>query len=57
MVGEAADVAEAGVAAMAAGNRTVTPGLANRLSALGGRLAPRSLLLPAIDRAMDAFGS
>ena len=57
VVGEAADVAEAGVAAMAAGNRTVTPGLVNQLSALGGRLAPRSLLLPAIDRAMDAFGS
>jgi uncharacterized protein len=56
VVGEAADVAEAGVAAMAAGDRTVTPGLVNQLSALGGRLAPRSLLLPAIDRAMDAFG-
>jgi hypothetical protein len=56
-VGEAADVAEAGVAAMVAGDRTVTPGLVNQLSALGGRLAPRSLLLPAIDRAMDAFGS
>jgi uncharacterized protein len=57
VVGEAADVAEAGVAAMAAGDRTVTPGLINQLSALGGRLAPRSLLLPAIDRAMDVFGS
>jgi short-subunit dehydrogenase len=56
VVGEAADVAEAGVAAMAAGHRTVTPGLVNQLSALGGRLAPRSLLLPTLHRAMDVFG-
>ena len=54
-VGEAADVAEAGVAAMTAGDRTVVPGLANQLSAAGGRLAPRSLLLPAVNTAMDWF--
>ena len=54
-VGEAADVAEAGVAAMAAGDRTVVPGLVNQLSAAGGRLAPRSLLLPAVNTAMDWF--
>ncbi|MEJ2870884.1 SDR family NAD(P)-dependent oxidoreductase [Actinomycetospora sp. OC33-EN08] len=56
VVGEAADVAEAGVAAMAAGHRSVVPGLVNQLSAAGGRLAPRTLLLPAINTAMDWFG-
>jgi uncharacterized protein len=54
-VGEAVDVAEAGVAAMAAGHRSVVPGLVNQLSAAGGRLAPRSLLLPAVNTAMDWF--
>jgi short-subunit dehydrogenase len=54
-VGEADDVAEAGVAAMAAGDRSVVPGLVNQLSAVGGRLAPRSLLLPALNSAMDWF--
>lgn len=54
-VGEAADVAEAGVAAMAAGRRSVVPGLVNQLSAAGGRLAPRGLLLPAINTAMGWF--
>ncbi len=54
-VGEADDVAEAGVAAMAAGDRSVVPGLVNQLSAVGGRLAPRSLLLPAVNTAMDWF--
>jgi short-subunit dehydrogenase len=54
-VGEADDVAEAGVAAMAAGQRTVVPGLVNQLSVAGGRLAPRSLLLPAVNTAMDWF--
>lgn len=55
VVGEAADVAEAGVAAMAAGHRSVVPGLVNQLSAAGGRLAPRTLLLPALNTAMDWF--
>ena len=54
-VGEADDVAEAGVAAMVAGDRSVVPGLVNQLSAVGGRLAPRSLLLPAVNTAMDWF--
>jgi short-subunit dehydrogenase len=53
LVGEADDVAEAGVEAMARGDRSVTPGLINQLSALGGRLAPRSLLLPALAEGMD----
>ena len=55
VVGEAADVAEAAVAAMVAGRRTVVPGLVNQLSALGGQHVPRSLLLPAINSAMDRF--
>ncbi|GAA4920326.1 hypothetical protein EV188_10255 [Actinomycetospora succinea] len=54
LVGEADDVAEAGVAAMARGDRAVTPGLLNQLSALGGRLAPRTLLLPVLDAGMRA---
>jgi uncharacterized protein len=45
---EAPDVARAGVAAMVAGRRTAIPGLANRASMLGGRMAPRSLLLPLV---------
>jgi short-subunit dehydrogenase len=57
VVGEAADVAEAGVAAMARGDRSVTPGLVNQLSAVGGRLAPRTLLLPALKAGMEAFGA
>lgn len=55
-VGEAADVAEAGVAAMAAGHRSVVPGLVNQLSAFSGRLTPRSVLLPVVHQAMDWFG-
>lgn len=54
-VGDADDVAEAAVAAMAAGHRSVVPGLVNQLSAAGGRLAPRTLLLPALNAAMDWF--
>lgn len=55
LVGEADDVAEAGVEAMVRGDRTVTPGLVNQLTTLGGRFAPRSLLLPALDAGMRAF--
>jgi uncharacterized protein len=42
----ARDVARAGVEAMIAGRRTVVPGVQNKASALGGRLIPRTLLLP-----------
>ncbi len=45
-----ARVARAGVEGMIAGRRTVVPGLHNRASALGGRFAPRSILLPAVKR-------
>ena len=57
VVRRADDVAEAGVAAMARGDRTVTPGLINQLTALGGRFAPRTLLLPALDAGMELFGA
>jgi uncharacterized protein len=45
---EAPDVARAGIEAMVAGRRSAIPGLANRASMLGGRVAPRSLLLPLV---------
>jgi short-subunit dehydrogenase len=45
---EAPDVARLGIDAMVAGRRTAIPGLANRASMLGGRMAPRSLLLPLV---------
>jgi short-subunit dehydrogenase len=45
---EAPDVARAGVDAMVAGRRSVIPGLKNRAAMLGGRLAPRTLLLPLV---------
>jgi short-subunit dehydrogenase len=45
---EAPEVARTGIEAMVAGRRTAIPGLANRASMLGGRVAPRSLLLPIV---------
>ena len=51
---EAPEVARAGIEAMIAGRRTVIPGLKNRASMLGGRLAPRSLLLPVVRRVTAA---
>jgi uncharacterized protein len=45
---DAPGVAQLGVDAMIAGRRTAIPGLANRASMLGGRMAPRSLLLPLV---------
>jgi len=51
LVDTAANVAEAGVAAMAAGRRTVVPGVLNQLQAASGRVVPRTLLLPAINAA------
>jgi short-subunit dehydrogenase len=43
---EPADVAREAVDGMVAGRRTVVPGVQNKLSAMGGRLVPRTLLLP-----------
>jgi uncharacterized protein len=48
LFGEAPGVARAGVEAMIAGRRSAIPGLANRASMLGGRMTPRSLLLPLV---------
>ena len=47
---EAPEVARAGIEAMIAGRRTAIPGLHNRASMLGGRVVPRSLLLPVVRR-------
>jgi uncharacterized protein len=47
---EAPEVARVGIEAMIAGRRTAIPGLHNRASMLGGRLVPRSLLLPVVRR-------
>jgi uncharacterized protein len=45
---EAPDVARAGVAAMIAGRRSAVPGLTNRATMLGGRVIPRTVLLPLV---------
>ncbi len=45
---ESPEVARAGIDAMVAGRRTVIPGLKNRASMIGGRMAPRSVLLPLV---------
>jgi short-subunit dehydrogenase len=44
------EVARAGVEGMVAGRRTVVPGVTNKLVAAGGRLVPRTLLLPVAGR-------
>jgi len=43
---EAPDVARTGIEAMVEGRRTAVPGVQNKLSSAGGRLIPRTLLLP-----------
>jgi short-subunit dehydrogenase len=45
---EAPEVARVGIDAMVAGRRTAIPGLRNRATMLGGRLVPRSVLLPLV---------
>jgi uncharacterized protein len=45
---EAPEVARVGIEAMVAGRRTAIPGLRNRASMIGGRMAPRSVLLPLV---------
>ena len=44
----AEDVAEAAISAMENGKRSVVPGLVPKAMTLGGRYAPRTLLLPAL---------
>lgn len=48
LLAEAEEVAEAGVAAMVAGQRAVVPGVLNQLGAVTARVLPRSALLPAL---------
>lgn len=43
-----ADVAEAAIEGMLEGKRSVVPGLVPKIVGLGGRFAPRSVLLPAL---------
>jgi uncharacterized protein len=50
LVYTAEQMAVAGVEAMERGRRTVIPGVPNLVGALGGRLMPRALVLPLIDR-------
>jgi uncharacterized protein len=50
LVDTAREVAKAGVDGMEKGKRSVVPGPHNMVTALGGRFAPRSLLLPAMGR-------
>ena len=45
---EAPDVARTGIDAMVAGRRSAIPGLMNRASMIGGRMTPRTLLLPLV---------
>ena len=45
---DAPDVAPVAIEAMIAGRRTAIPGLKNRAITLGGRFAPRSVLLPLV---------
>lgn len=42
------DVAEAAIAGMRDGKRSVVPGLVPKVASMGGRFAPRSVLLPAL---------
>ncbi|WP_343601354.1 SDR family oxidoreductase [Mycobacterium sp.] len=42
------DVAEAAIAGMLTGKRSVVPGVVPKVASIGGRFAPRSLLLPAL---------
>jgi uncharacterized protein len=50
LVYTAEEMAVAGVQAMERGRRAVIPGATNLVGAVGGRLMPRSLVLPLIDR-------
>ena len=50
LVYTAEEMAVAGVRAMERGRRSVVPGATNLVGAVGGRLMPRALVLPLIDR-------
>jgi short-subunit dehydrogenase len=50
------DVAEAAIAGMLEGRRSVVPGLVPKAASLGGRFAPRSVLLPALRMIREVRG-
>jgi short-subunit dehydrogenase len=52
---DAPDVAGAAVDAMEEGRRSVVPGVANQLAAVGGRFLPRSVTLPLQARLFEAL--
>jgi uncharacterized protein len=52
---DVAEVARQGVDGLVAGRSVVIPGLLNRVSAVGGKIAPRSVLLPILKRAWPAM--
>jgi short-subunit dehydrogenase len=54
LIADAVDIARAGIEGMVAGKRTVLPGLAPRALSVGGRLAPRSVLLPIFSRVVGS---
>jgi len=49
----AEDVARQAVNGMQSGKRVVVPGLPNKVSAVGGRLTPRALMLPVVQKMME----
>lgn len=49
----AAEIADAAVRGVEKGKRTVTPGRLNQSTALAGRLMPRSLVLPVVNKAWN----
>ena len=51
------DVAEAAIAGMLKGKRSVVPGLAAKVAGLGGRFTPRRVLLPALRIANSSIDS
>ena len=51
---DASEVAEAGIAGMVAGRRTVTPGLTNKAAAFGLRFSSRTAMLPITRLAQSA---
>lgn len=53
----AAQVAREGIDGMVAGRRSVVPGLGNKVGAVAGRFAPRSVLLPLSARFMGRLSS
>ncbi|MBV8929154.1 MAG: SDR family oxidoreductase [Mycobacteriaceae bacterium] len=50
------DVAEAAIAGMMEGKRSVVPGLVPKAASLGGRFTPRSVLLPALRMIREVRG-